>query len=132
MVGMSTGRTDAPLSRLSLNTATTKRWTLKEAVDGAARAGLPAVGLWRDRVAEAGLATAARIVRDAGLRVSSLCRGGFLTAPDPRGSRRAAATSSARASGSPSCSPSWRRTPPSAGSASYSNPYTRCTAPTAR
>lgn len=81
----------APLSRLSLNTATTKRWTLKEAVDGAARAGLPAVGLWRDRVAEAGLSTAARIVRDAGLRVSSLCRGGFLTAADPDGRRAALA-----------------------------------------
>jgi sugar phosphate isomerase/epimerase len=79
----------SPLSRLSLNTATTKRWTLKEAVDGAARAGLPAVGLWRDRVAETGLSAAARIVRDAGLRVSSLCRGGFLTAADP-GARRAA------------------------------------------
>jgi sugar phosphate isomerase/epimerase len=79
----------SPLSKLSLNTATTKRWTLKQAVDGAARAGLPAVGLWRDRVAEAGLSAAARIVRDAGLRVSSLCRGGFLTAVDP-GARRAA------------------------------------------
>lgn len=77
------------LSRLSLNTATTKRWTLKEAVDGAARAGLPAVGLWRDRVAEIGLPAAARIVRDAGLRVSSLCRGGFLTGPGPA-QRRAA------------------------------------------
>ena len=80
---------DPRLSRLSLNTATTKRWTLKEAVDGAARAGLPAVGLWRDRVAEAGLTAAARIVRDAGLRVSSLCRGGFLTAADDAGRRSA-------------------------------------------
>lgn len=79
----------ADLARLSLNTATTKRWTLAEAVDGAARAGLPAVGLWRDRVEEAGLDRAARLVRDAGLRVSSLCRGGFLTAADPGG--RAAA-----------------------------------------
>jgi len=79
----------ADLSRLSLNTATTKRWTLKQAVDGAARAGLPAVGLWRDRVAEAGLSAAARVVRDAGLRISSLCRGGFLTAPGPDGRRAA-------------------------------------------
>lgn len=75
----------ADLSRLSLNTATTKAWTLREAVEGAARAGLPAVGLWRDRVHEAGLAAAARIVADAGLRVSSLCRGGFLTAADDDG-----------------------------------------------
>jgi sugar phosphate isomerase/epimerase len=86
---LSTAAGDPRLSRLSLNTATTKRWTLRQAVDGAARAGLPAVGLWRDRVAEAGLPTAARIVRDAGLRVSSLCRGGFLTAPGPHGRRAA-------------------------------------------
>lgn len=70
------------LSRLSLNTATTKRWTLQEAVDGAVRAGLPALGVWRDRVQEAGVTEAAKIVADAGLRVSSLCRGGFLTADD--------------------------------------------------
>ena len=68
--------------RLSLNTATTKNWTLRQAVEGAAAAGLPAVGLWRDRVAEAGLDKAAKIVRDNGLRVSSLCRGGFLTGRD--------------------------------------------------
>jgi sugar phosphate isomerase/epimerase len=71
--------------RLSLNTATTHRWTLAEAVNGAARAGLSAVGLWRDRVAEIGPDRAAKLVRDAGLRVSSLCRGGFLTASDPAG-----------------------------------------------
>ncbi|MEU8898649.1 sugar phosphate isomerase/epimerase family protein [Nocardia sp. NPDC048505] len=72
---------DDPYGALSLNTATTKRWTLIEAVDGAARAGLGAVGLWRDRVEEIGVARAAKVVADAGLRVSSLCRGGFLTAP---------------------------------------------------
>ncbi|MEU6128993.1 sugar phosphate isomerase/epimerase family protein [Saccharopolyspora sp. NPDC047091] len=78
-------------SRLSLNTATTKGWTLREAVDGAARAGLPAVGLWRDRVAEVGVPAAAKLVRDAGVRVSSLCRGGFLTATDPHEVRAALA-----------------------------------------
>ncbi|MEB3367256.1 sugar phosphate isomerase/epimerase family protein [Saccharopolyspora mangrovi] len=77
------------MGRLSLNIATTKKWTLREAVDGAARAGLPAVGLWRDRVAEEGLAESAKLVRDAGLRVSSLCRGGFLTAADVSGVRAA-------------------------------------------
>jgi sugar phosphate isomerase/epimerase len=79
----------ADLSRLSLNTATTKAWTLEQAVEGALRAGLPAIGLWRDRVAEAGLDRAARLVREAGLRVSSLCRGGFLTAADEDGRRAA-------------------------------------------
>ncbi len=79
----------ADLSRLSLNTATTKALTLEQAVEAATRGGLGAVGLWRDRVAEAGLERAARIVRDAGLRVSSLCRGGFLTAADAEGQRAA-------------------------------------------
>ncbi|OKI30671.1 sugar phosphate isomerase/epimerase [Streptomyces sp. CB03911] len=73
------------LDGLSLNTATTKRWTLPEAVDGCVRAGIPGIGLWRDRVAETGAAKAARLVREAGLTVTSLCRGGFLTAPDAAG-----------------------------------------------
>lgn len=75
--------------RLSLNTATTKRLSLPEALAAARRAGLSAVGLWRDRVAEVGLSEAARLVADSGLRVSSLCRGGFLTAADPAGRQAA-------------------------------------------
>ncbi|MCL3859410.1 sugar phosphate isomerase/epimerase family protein [Actinotalea sp. K2] len=81
----SQGDAGTDLGRLSLNTATTKSWTLQQAVDGAVAAGLPAVGLWRDRVAEVGLERAAQIVTEAGLRVSSLCRGGFLTASDDAG-----------------------------------------------
>ncbi|CAJ1506238.1 sugar phosphate isomerase/epimerase family protein [[Mycobacterium] burgundiense] len=69
-------------ARLSLNTMTTKSWTLREAVEGTADAGLPAIGLWRDRVAEVGVDMAAKLVHDNGLRVSSLCRGGFLTGID--------------------------------------------------
>jgi sugar phosphate isomerase/epimerase len=81
----------ARVQRLSLNTATTKYWTLQQAIDGAVRAGIPALGVWRDRVAEVGTERAARIIRDAGLRVSSLCRGGFLTASDPVEQRQALA-----------------------------------------
>lgn len=71
--------------RLSLNTMTTKGWTLREAVEATAAAGLPAIGVWRDRVAEAGVDEAAKILRDNGLRVSTLCRGGFLTGLDDPG-----------------------------------------------
>ena len=73
------------IERLSLNTATTKHWTLEQAVAGAVAAGIPALGLWRDRVQEVGAEAAARLLNDAGLRVSSLCRGGFLTAVDAAG-----------------------------------------------
>ncbi|MEO3869094.1 sugar phosphate isomerase/epimerase [Nonomuraea sp. B12E4] len=65
---------------LSLNQWTTRRWSVAEAVDGCVRHGLAAVGLWREKVAEQGLAESVKLVRAAGLRVSSLCRGGFLTA----------------------------------------------------
>ena len=79
------------LDRLSLNQATVKHLSLAEAVALCVRHDIPAIGLWRDRVAEAGLAEAAAAVRAAGLRVSSLCRGGFFTAADPDRRRAARA-----------------------------------------
>jgi len=79
------------MSRLSLNQITTKRWSLPEAVEGCVEAGIPAIGLWRDKVAETGVARAAKLCRDAGLAVSTLCRGGFLTAAEPDARRAALA-----------------------------------------
>lgn len=69
--------------RLSLNQRTTAGWTLREAIDGCVRAGLPSIGVWREQLAEAGLENAVTWLAEAGLRVSSLCRGGFFTASDP-------------------------------------------------
>jgi sugar phosphate isomerase/epimerase len=74
--------TDPRLARLSLNQMTTRRWSVREAVEGCLRAGIPAIGLWREHVAETGLEASKRLVQAAGLRVSSLCRGGFLTGAD--------------------------------------------------
>jgi sugar phosphate isomerase/epimerase len=80
------------LERLSLNQATVKHAGLSEAVALCARHDIPAIGLWRDRVAETGLAEAVAAVRAAGLHVSSLCRGGFFTqaGPDDADGRAAA------------------------------------------
>ncbi|GAA1309346.1 sugar phosphate isomerase/epimerase [Planotetraspora silvatica] len=64
-----------------MNQWTTRRWSVAEAVDGCVRHGLEAIGLWRQDVAAQGLGETIELVRNAGLRVSSLCRGGFLTAP---------------------------------------------------
>jgi sugar phosphate isomerase/epimerase len=75
------GTASAPLQRLSLNQWTIRQWDLPAAVDGCARQGVAAIGLWREHVADAGLARSAALVRAAGLRVSSLCRGGFFTRP---------------------------------------------------
>jgi sugar phosphate isomerase/epimerase len=75
------------LDRLSLNQATVNHLGLAEAAALCARHDIPAIGLWRDRVAEAGLAQAAAAVRGAGLHVSSLCRGGFFSYADAEGRR---------------------------------------------
>lgn len=70
------------MTRFSLNQATTKRWPLDDLVAGCVAAGVPAVGLWREEVAEYGLDKAAALIRGAGLAVSSLCRGGFFHEQD--------------------------------------------------
>jgi sugar phosphate isomerase/epimerase len=77
--------------RLSINTATIKKASLAEALDISVAAGLKHIGLWRDKVAEVGLETAVELVRASGLQVSSLCRGGFLTAADDAGQEAALA-----------------------------------------
>ena len=69
--------------RLSLNQATVKHLGLADAVALCVRHDIPAIGLWRDRVAEVGLSSAVSSVRSAGLHVSSLCRGGFFTSFAP-------------------------------------------------
>lgn len=67
--------------RLSLNQKTTQHWTVEEAIAGCVEAGISWIGLWREHVAQAGLERTAALVRQAGLGVSSLCRGGFFPAP---------------------------------------------------
>ncbi|WP_433385169.1 sugar phosphate isomerase/epimerase family protein [Micromonospora sp. KLBMP9576] len=67
------------LRRFSFNQATSQHWALPEVVEGCVAAGVPGIGLWREPVAGYGLARAAKLVRDAGLEVTSLCRGGFFT-----------------------------------------------------
>jgi len=68
--------------RLSINQATIKYADLVTALTVTAAAGVSSIGLWREPLAEVGLPTAVRVIEDSGLRVSSLCRGGFFTAPE--------------------------------------------------
>jgi sugar phosphate isomerase/epimerase len=82
--------------RLSLNQATVKYAPLSVALDVTRAAGIQAIGLWREPVVAVGLEQAGRLVADSGLRVSSLCRGGFFTAV-PGASRNAALEDNRRA-----------------------------------
>jgi sugar phosphate isomerase/epimerase len=67
--------------RFALNSATTKHWPLPDLVAGCVDAGVTGVGLWREEAADFGLEKTAALVRDAGLSVTSLCRGGFFNEP---------------------------------------------------
>ncbi|WP_432103960.1 sugar phosphate isomerase/epimerase family protein [Streptomyces sp. bgisy091] len=77
------------LSRLSINQETVRQLSLPELVEGCAKAGIGQVGLWRAPVQAYGVERAAQLMKDAGLTVTSLCRGGFLTASDPAERARA-------------------------------------------
>ncbi|MCX5397139.1 sugar phosphate isomerase/epimerase [Streptomyces sp. NBC_00102] len=77
------------LSRFSINQETIRQWSLEELAEGCTKAGVGQVGLWREPVQKYGVERAGRLFADAGLTVTSLCRGGFLTAVDPAERARA-------------------------------------------
>jgi len=77
--------------RLSLNGATVrKQWTLAQIIDGCARHGIAGISPWRDQVAAMGLKNAVASIKQNGLAVTGLCRGGFFTAKDWRDDNRRA------------------------------------------
>lgn len=82
--------------RLSMNQATIKHAPLDEALRLTREGGYESIGLWREPVQAVGLDEAARRLADSGLRVSSLCRGGFFTLPEGP-ERRAAIDDNRRA-----------------------------------
>jgi sugar phosphate isomerase/epimerase len=67
-------------ARLSLNQITINHQTLEEAVDLCVKQDIKWIAPWRNRIQEIGVTRAARLLRESGLRVSSLCRGGFFPA----------------------------------------------------
>jgi sugar phosphate isomerase/epimerase len=68
---------------LSLNQYTVKPWSLEAAVGACVARGIPSIAVWRDKLAEIGTARAARLLRESGVRASSVCRGGFFPDPSP-------------------------------------------------
>jgi sugar phosphate isomerase/epimerase len=77
------------LSRCSIHTMTTKPWSLQQSVDGYRRAGVPGITVWRQHLQAAGVAAGAKILRESGLAVTALCRGGFFPATDAAGRAKA-------------------------------------------
>jgi sugar phosphate isomerase/epimerase len=69
----------AELSRLSFNQMTAGKATLREVVDACVKHGVEWIGPWRHAVGDDPEGVG-RMIREAGLRVSSLCRGGMFPA----------------------------------------------------
>src|SRR5262249_56589490 len=69
----------ADLARLSFNQMTAGKATLRDVVDACVKNGVSWIGPWRHAVGDDPVA-AGRMIREAGLRVSSLCRGGMFPA----------------------------------------------------
>jgi sugar phosphate isomerase/epimerase len=65
------------LSRLCIHTVTTKPWSIGEAVRRYSTAGIKGITVWRDAYLDRDPAATGRLIRDHGLSVVSLCRGGF-------------------------------------------------------
>jgi sugar phosphate isomerase/epimerase len=79
-------------SLLSINGATVReRWDLKAIIEGCARRDFGGIAPWRDQIAQYGLENTARHVRDAGLTVTGVCRGGMFPATDDAGRKAAIA-----------------------------------------
>jgi sugar phosphate isomerase/epimerase len=68
------------LERLSFNQMTADPWSLDHAVRSCSRGGVPFIGVWRHKL-DGDVVKASAMIRAAGLRVSSLCRGGWFSAP---------------------------------------------------
>ena len=81
---------------LSINAATVKPLSLTQLVAACERHGIRAIAPWRDQIRGMGLAEAGKLIRDAGLQVTGVCRGGVFTAPTAEG-RRAAIDDNRRA-----------------------------------
>ena len=76
-------------SRLCVHTITTKPWSLEECVAGYQKAGIPAITIWRNALEPLGLAASAKLLKSSGLRITSLCRGGFFPAATAEGRTKA-------------------------------------------
>ena len=65
------------LSNLCVHTITTKPWSIEEAADKFSAAGVSGITVWRDAMEGRDPIEVGKMLRDKGLDIVSLCRGGF-------------------------------------------------------
>jgi sugar phosphate isomerase/epimerase len=76
----------ATLSRLCLHTITTKPWTIEEAAKNFSSSGVSGITVWRDALNNRNIRQTGDMLRQNGLSIVSLCRGGFF--PGKEAARR--------------------------------------------
>ena len=84
------------LSRLCIHTITTKPWPIETAIERFSAHGVAGMTVWRDALDGRDIAATGQRIRDAGMAVVSLCRGGFFPAETDVG-RQAAIDDNRRA-----------------------------------
>ena len=72
---------------LSMNETTTFRWSLEEDVANYSAAGIPSIGVWRQKLSDCGQARAIELLEQSHLRVSHLCWAGGFTGSEGRSYR---------------------------------------------
>lgn len=77
------------LSQLCIHTITTKPWSIEEAAKNFAEEGVKGITVWRDALTGRDIRKTGKLLRDHGLQVVSLCRGGFF--PNKDAAKRKAA-----------------------------------------
>jgi sugar phosphate isomerase/epimerase len=83
-------------TRLCVHTITTRPWSIEEATDKYAAAGVRGMTVWRQWLNGRSVAKTGQSLQAAGIEVVSLCRGGFFPAVDAAG-RQAAIDDNRRA-----------------------------------
>jgi sugar phosphate isomerase/epimerase len=68
------------LQRLSFNQMTADPWSLEQAARNCSTRGIQNIGVWRHKL-DGDAAKASVMIRNEGLKISSLCRGGWFSAP---------------------------------------------------
>ncbi|HET6995867.1 MAG TPA: sugar phosphate isomerase/epimerase family protein [Chitinophagaceae bacterium] len=77
------------LSQLCIHTITTKPWNIEEAAKNYSAEGVKGITVWRDALTNRDIRSTGQLLRDHGLNIVSLCRGGFF--PNKEKEKRKAA-----------------------------------------
>ncbi|HPG40153.1 MAG TPA: sugar phosphate isomerase/epimerase family protein [bacterium] len=91
-----TGNKLTDFSRLAIHTITTKPWAIETAIARYAAAGVKGITVWRQALEGRNPVLVGQAIKNAGLSVVSLCRGGFFPAFDLK-NRQAAIADNKRA-----------------------------------